>query len=46
MKKGELHWDELGKVIIALIVLIVIILIIWFLRDKLYSFIPKLKAGI
>ncbi|MBS3149268.1 hypothetical protein J4455_01055 [Candidatus Woesearchaeota archaeon] len=46
MKKGELHWDELGKAIMALILLVIAAIIIWLLRTKLSSLISKIGIGV
>lgn len=45
MKKGELHWDELGKAILALVLLVVAAIIIWLLRNKLASLVSKIGVG-
>ena len=48
MKKGELTWDTLGKIVLALVLLFVIIFILWLLRDKLAEFIenyPRIFVG-
>ena len=46
MKKGELHWDEIGRAIIALILLIILIIIIYMSKDKLLRLISKIGVGI
>ena len=48
MKRGELTWDTLGKIVLALVLLFVIIFILWLLRDKLAEFIenyPRIFVG-
>jgi len=45
MKKGELTWDFLGKIILALIALLIIIILGFLFKDKVNEFIdniPKL----
>ena len=34
MKRGELVWDTLGKIILALVLLFIIAFIAWLIRDK------------
>ena len=48
MKRGELTWDVLGKIILALVLLFVTLFILWLIRDKLAEFIenfPRIFVG-
>lgn len=42
MKKGAWHLDEMGKLIIAIIILVIIVLIIFAFRDKLFEVISNM----
>ena len=43
MKKGDLTWDTIGKILIALAILVFIILMIFLLKDKSYSLLDRIK---
>ena len=48
MKRGELTWDTLGKIVLALVLFFILIFILWLLRDKLAEFIenyPRIFVG-
>jgi len=42
-KKGELHWDMIGKALLVLIFLIVILLIIMAFKTRQFALIEKIK---
>tara|TARA_Y100000034_G_C6852007_1_gene386608 strand:- start:137 stop:295 length:159 start_codon:yes stop_codon:yes gene_type:complete len=42
-KKGEWGWEEISKIIIALIVLAVLVLLAFTFKDKILDLIEKLK---
>ncbi len=42
-KKGELHWDELGKILMVLVFLVIILLIIFSAKTKQFNLIESLK---
>jgi hypothetical protein len=44
LKKGNLTWDEIGKLLIFIVVLIVILVIVWIFKDKLLSLLDKFKT--
>ncbi|MBI2667286.1 hypothetical protein HYX17_00785 [Candidatus Woesearchaeota archaeon] len=46
MKKGELHWETLAKLIIMVVVLIIIIYLILVFRDRIYDLFGKLKENL
>jgi len=49
MKRGDLAWDFLGKIILALVVLFIVIFVAWLMRDKFAEIIknfPKLFLGL
>jgi len=37
MKKGDLSWDTIGKLILVVAFLLIFVLIIFLLKDKLYN---------
>jgi len=41
MKKGDVTWDEVAKLIIALAVLIFLVIAIWLLKDKIIDLFDK-----
>ena len=42
MKKGEITWDFIGKIILALVVLFIVIYLVFLLKDKFAEFISNL----
>lgn len=43
MKKGEWHWEELGKLLLALVVLLLMILAAYAFRDKMIELLNKAR---
>ena len=46
MKKGEITWDTLGKILIILVIFVFIILAIWIFREKLYDIFGGFKSTV
>ena len=49
MKRGDLAWDFMGKIILALVVLFIVAFVAWLMRDKFAEIIenfPKLFLGL
>ena len=44
MKKGDMTWEEIGKLLIALAVLLFLIIAAWLLRDKMIELFDKFKT--
>ncbi|MEW6063492.1 MAG: hypothetical protein AB1571_03950 [Nanoarchaeota archaeon] len=44
MKKGDITWDEIAKLIIALTVLIFLVIAVWLLKDKIVDLFDKFLA--
>ncbi|MEK6907586.1 MAG: hypothetical protein AABW45_03590 [Nanoarchaeota archaeon] len=42
-KKGEFGWEEIAKILLALIFLIIIIAIVYLFKDKINSTLESLK---
>ncbi|MDD5177934.1 MAG: hypothetical protein PHT54_01460 [Candidatus Nanoarchaeia archaeon] len=42
-KKGSLHWDKLGNILIVLFLLVVLIIIYLIFKDKMVEVIEKFK---
>ena len=42
-KKGGLTWDEIGKLIIFLVIFIAVLIIIWIFKDKIFALSDKFK---
>ncbi len=45
MKKGEFHFDELGKLIVALVVLVILVAFAYAARDKMIAAIKNIFSG-
>lgn len=43
MKKGALEWDQLAKLIIAVLLLLVLLALIFVFKDKIVELFDKLK---
>lgn len=43
-KKGDLTWDEIGKLIIFLIIFITLLILVWLFKDKIFLMLEKLKT--
>ena len=43
-KKGGWEWEQLGKIILAIILLVIVLLAIFVFRDKLMLFLDKFKS--
>jgi len=41
MKRGDLAWDFMGKIILALVVLFIVVFVAWLMRDKFAEIIEK-----
>ena len=41
--KAEIHWDELYKIIMMLIVLLALVMAVWLFKDKIYILFDKIK---
>jgi len=46
MKKGEISWDYLGRILIILAIFLIIVLLMWLFRDKLYLVWNHIKENI
>jgi len=46
MKKGEITWDYLGKILIILAIFAFVVLLIWVLRDKSFDLFSNFKDTI
>ncbi len=44
MKKSQMQWEEMYKIIMALIVVLFLFLAMWLFRDKLYLLLDKIKS--
>ena len=42
MKKGDWHWEQLGKIVLALVVLVLITLLIYAVKDKIIELLGRL----
>ena len=46
MKKGELHWETLAKLIIMIVIIVIIVYLIFTFRDRMYFIVEKLRENI
>lgn len=37
MKKGEITWDTIVKLVLGVAILLIVILILWYIKAKLYG---------
>tara|TARA_Y100000310_G_scaffold159627_1_gene159344 strand:+ start:96414 stop:96554 length:141 start_codon:yes stop_codon:yes gene_type:complete len=44
MKKGEMHWETVAKLILMVIIIIIIVVLTYAFRDRMYEIVDKLKG--
>ena len=46
MKKGEWHWEQIGKLLIALFFMVVLLTLIYIFREKILELLDKIKEAL
>ena len=46
MKKGDIAWDTIAKLIIALVFLLLISVALYLLKDKMYALLDQIKRAL